>query len=351
MAMGLPIFSARLSTRLLCLKLKKKMKKTLFIALAIVLGGAFTTANAAKKDKKDKKVAAPVEVVKLNTKADSLSYAAGMQRTEGLLPYLKQSFGVDEKDMAEFLKGYEDVLKQGMSDKVKAYAAGQQIALMVDGRMLPYLKEEFKNSGDSINDKLFNEGFIAALKKDNSVFADSLAKPYFENAVKANIEAENMKNKKAGEAFLAENAKKEGVVTLPSGLQYKVLTAGTGEKPKATDRVTVKYEGKTLDGKVFDSSYKRNPQTTTFGVTQVIKGWTEALQLMPVGSKWELYIPYDLAYGEKGAGRDIKPYDALLFTVELVGIEKPAEAKAETKPAVKAASKILGKKSVKGNKK
>lgn len=319
------------------------MKKTLFVALAVILSGAFSTAYAAKKDKKAKKTETVAETVKLNTKSDSLSYAAGMSRTDGLLPYLKQNFGVEESDMADFLKGYEDVLKQGMSNKVKAYAAGQQIALMVDGRMLPFLKDEFKNAKDSINDKLFNEGFIAALKKDNSVFADSVAKPYFEAAVKANIEAENQKTKKVGEAFLAQNAKKEGVVTLPSGLQYKVLTAGTGEKPKATDRVKVKYEGKTVEGKVFDSSYKRNPQTTTFGVTQVIKGWTEALQLMPVGSKWELYIPYNLAYGERGAGRDIKPYDALIFTVELVDIEKP-ETKADEKPAVKAANKVVGKK-------
>lgn len=331
------------------------MKKTLFVALAIIASGAFSTAYAAKKDKKAKKTETVAETVKLNTKSDSLSYAAGMARTEGLLPYLKQNFGVEESDMADFLKGYEDVLKQGMSNKVKAYAAGQQIALMVDGRMLPYLKEEFKNAKDSINDKLFNEGFIAALKKDNSVFADSIAKPYFEKVVKANIETENQKTKKIGETFLAQNAKKEGVVTLPSGLQYKVLTAGTGEKPKATDRVKVKYEGKTVEGKVFDSSYKRNPQTTTFGVTQVIKGWTEALQLMPVGSKWELYIPYNLAYGERGAGRDIKPYDALIFTVELVDIEKPEAKTAEKsneKPAVKVANKLVGKKNpFKGKKK
>lgn len=331
------------------------MKKTLFVALALIASGAFSTAYAAKKDKKAKKTETVAETVKLNTKSDSLSYAAGMARTDGLLLYLKQNFGVEESDMADFLKGYEDVLKQGMSNKVKAYAAGQQIALMVDGRMLPYLKEEFKNAKDSINGKLFNEGFIAALKKDNSVFADSVAKPYFEKAVKANIEAENQKTKKIGEAFLAQNAKKEGVVTLPSGLQYKVLTAGTGEKPKATDRVKVKYEGKTVEGKVFDSSYKRNPQTTTFGVTQVIKGWTEALQLMPVGSKWELYIPYNLAYGERGVGRDIKPYDALIFTVELVDIEKPeakAAEKSNEKPAVKVANKLVGKKNLsKGKKK
>ena len=162
-------------------------------------------------------------------------------------------------------------------------------------------------------------------------------------AEKANKECMEKATKKKGEDFLSENAKKQGVVTLPNGLQYKVITEGKGEKPKATDRVTVKYEGKSIDGKVFDSSYKRNPQTTTFGLNQVIKGWTEALQLMPVGSKWEIYIPYDLAYGERGSGRNIKPYEALIFTVELVDIEKPkAEVKVEEKTATKKATAKKG---------
>lgn len=327
------------------------MKKTLLIALAIVASGAFTTANAAKKNKKDKKEVVKTETVSLKSVSDSLSYAAGMSRTEGLLPYLKQSFNVDEKDLADFIRGFEDAIKEGVSSKQNAYATGMQIANMVDTRMIPYLKEEFKSSKDSIDTNLFNQGFLASLKKDYTVMADSVAKPYFENTVKENINRINMKNKKAGEDFLAANAKKEGVVTLPDGLQYKVITAGTGEKPKSTDRVVVKYEGKTLDGKVFDSSYKRNPQTSTFGVTQVIKGWTEALQLMPVGSKWEVYIPYNLAYGERGAGRDIKPYDALIFTVELVDIEKP-KAKENAKPASSAAKTTTSaNKFIKGKKK
>ena len=135
--------------------------------------------------------------------------------------------------------------------------------------------------------------------------------------------------KKKGEDFLAENAKKQGVVTLPNGLQYKVITEGKGEKPKATDRVTVKYEGKSIYGKVFDSSYKRNPDTSTFRPDQVIKGWTEALTSMPAGSTWMLYIPQELAYGSRAAGQ-IKPYATLIFKVELVKIDRkqqPAEAK------------------------
>ena len=126
--------------------------------------------------------------------------------------------------------------------------------------------------------------------------------------------------KAAGEAFLAENAKREGVKVTESGLQYEVIEATIGQKPKATDKVRVHYEGTLIDGTVFDSSYKRG-ESITFGLNQVIKGWTEGLQLMSIGSKYKLYLPYQLAYGERGAGANIPPYAALIFTVELLGIE------------------------------
>ena len=121
--------------------------------------------------------------------------------------------------------------------------------------------------------------------------------------------------------FLSENQKKTGIVTLPSGLQYEVLTAGTGSKPTVTDEVTVHYKGTLADGKQFDSSYDRG-EPTTFVLNQVIKGWTEGLQQMPVGSKYRFYIPYSLGYGEKGAGQDIPPYSTLIFEVELIKIGK-----------------------------
>ena len=127
-------------------------------------------------------------------------------------------------------------------------------------------------------------------------------------------------NKKEGEAFLAENKGKDGVVTLPSGLQYKILKAGAGPKPAATDTVTVNYRGTLINGTEFDSSYKRG-QPATFPVSGVIKGWTEALQLMPVGSKWQVFIPSNLAYGERGAGNVIGPNATLIFEVELVAIQ------------------------------
>jgi FKBP-type peptidyl-prolyl cis-trans isomerase FklB len=127
--------------------------------------------------------------------------------------------------------------------------------------------------------------------------------------------------KKEGQAFLEANKKKEGVVTLPSGLQYKIIKEGTGPKPAASDKVKVHYQGSLINGKVFDSSIERG-EPVTFGVSEVIPGWTEALQLMPVGSKWQLFIPSDLGYGDAGAGNDIKPGSTLLFDVELLEIVK-----------------------------
>jgi FKBP-type peptidyl-prolyl cis-trans isomerase FklB len=128
------------------------------------------------------------------------------------------------------------------------------------------------------------------------------------------------KNKRDGAVFLSENKKKTGVVTLPSGLQYKVLTKGTGKKPKATQTVTVNYRGTFLDGTEFDNSYTRG-EPATFAVNGVIKGWTEALQLMPAGSKWQLYVPPELAYGEHGAGQVIPPQSTLIFEVELLSVK------------------------------
>lgn len=124
---------------------------------------------------------------------------------------------------------------------------------------------------------------------------------------------------KAGKEFLSENAKREGVVTLPSGLQYEIMTAGNGQTPAASDKVKVHYHGTLIDGTVFDSSVRRG-EPATFGVTQVISGWVEALQLMPVGSKWKLYIPSNLAYGAQGAGQQIGPHTTLVFEVELIDI-------------------------------
>lgn len=132
-------------------------------------------------------------------------------------------------------------------------------------------------------------------------------------------EEQSRKAKSAGEDFLAANAKKEGVVTLPSGLQYQVLREGNGKRPKATDQVRCHYEGTLINGTVFDSSYKRG-EPAVFGLNQVIKGWTEGVQLMQEGAKYRFFIPYDLAYGERGAGQQIPPFAALIFDVELIEV-------------------------------
>jgi len=174
-------------------------------------------------------------------------------------------------------------------------------------------------------DQLNKEILLAAFKK--AFLGDSVQiKPENANAKVqgfftelAKVEAD--KNTKVGEDFLAANKSKSGVVTLPSGLQYEIMKAGTGVKPKATDQVKCHYHGTTIEGKVFDSSVDRG-EPAVFPVDKVIPGWTEALQLMPVGSKWQLFIPAALAYGERGAGQDIKPNSALIFEVELLEIVK-----------------------------
>lgn len=261
----------------------------------------------------------------LKSTTDSLSYAAGITMTDGLLPYLKQSFGVDSTQMADFLRGFEEAVNKAGDNKFKAYMAGQQIAQMVQQRMLPDVKGRLEGAPDSINTKVFLRGFTDALRKSNSSMDKETASTYFQNRMEANQEAKNERlygaNRRAGEQFLANNAKQKGVVMLPSGLQYKELVKGTGAIPTQSDEVVVKYEGKLVDGTVFDSSYERKEQTNKFRPSQVIKGWTEALTKMPVGSKWQIFVPYQLAYGERDMGK-IKPYSALIFTIELIGIEK-----------------------------
>lgn len=162
----------------------------------------------------------------------------------------------------------------------------------------------------------------AGLKVDNAE-AQTLVQNFFqeqEAKQQAAAAGAGKAAKAAGEAFLAENAKKDGVVTLPSGLQYQVLKEGNGKKPSATDQVVCHYEGTLIDGTVFDSSYKRN-EPATFGLNQVIAGWTEGVQLMSEGAKYRFFIPYNLAYGERGAGAQIPPFAALVFDVELIQVK------------------------------
>jgi|SaaInl6LU_22_DNA_1037377.scaffolds.fasta_scaffold05484_6 FKBP-type peptidyl-prolyl cis-trans isomerase FklB len=199
-----------------------------------------------------------------------------------------------------------------LSDKMTkvSYALGINVA------------ESIKNQGmEEINaDAMLNgvkDKFVGEKTKMEMAEAQKTLETYFGEIQSKMIEKQSAE----GAAFLKENATKEGVVTLESGLQYKIIKQGTGAIPTAADKVKTHYTGTLINGKKFDSSVDRG-EPATFGVTQVIKGWTEALQLMPEGSKWELYIPHTLAYGAQGAGGSIPPYSALIFEIELIEIVK-----------------------------
>ena len=275
------------------------MKKLLIIALVLVAGASFSTAQAkGKKPKKPAKTA-----VSISTAADTLSYATGMA----------MSFGVDKKHYDEVVRGFRDAISHRGDTAFAAYCAGMELLRMMEKNMLPNLKKDLGEGGNTINDNLLFEGFTASLLGDTTVCTPQSAEKLFndtrEQAKRKAGEAVRLE----GERFLAENKLKEGVTTLPDGLQYKVLKEGNGPRPAATDEVEVIYEGRTLDGNVFDATYKhQGKKTDKFHLNGLIKGWTEALQLMPVGSKWEIYIPQELAYGSRQAGN--------IFTLELVGI-------------------------------
>lgn len=339
------------------------MKKILTLALVAALSATFTTASAKdkkecckaktecckvdkKKNKKCKKdktscCEAPVSLL---SKSDSLSYAAGMTYTTGLIDYVGKQFGVDSTSMGAFVAGLREGIKRSNDKQFMAHSAGVQIAQLLETRMYPGVANEVKNTPWTLDSITFNRGFIDAVLNDTTVMQVVDAKKYYEKTMTDEKHRQEDAYKKENVDWLTENAKKEGVVTLPSGLQYKVLTAGTGEVATKDDNVTVRYEGKTIDGNIFDSSYKRNPDTSTFRPDQVIKGWTEALTSMPAGSTWMLYIPQELAYGSRAAGQ-IKPYSTLIFKVELVKIDRKQPVVEEKKEEKAPAKKTTAKKS------
>ena len=298
------------------------MKKTLLLALALVVSASFSPVEAIKK--KNKEVVFPAQPVVLNNSSDSLSYAAGVALTNGLVSYLLQQ-KMDTTMMSDFVRGLREGIRSVGDPKQKAYMVGLDIARQVNERMLPGISEEFKDSPDSIISDLLCRGFIDAIEGDSTVFTYDAADKFFtEKRALDKIAKENKlygPNREAGEQFLKENAKKDSVIVLPSGLQYKVLVKGNGEVPLEDQKVQVNYEGRLIDGTVFDASARHGDKPSEFKPNQVIKGWTEALTMMPVGSKWQLFIPYYLAYGNRSAGV-IKPYSTLIFDVELVGIVK-----------------------------
>ena len=262
----------------------------------------------------------------LKSDIDTVSYAIGMAQTQGLKDYLVGRLGVETSYMDAFIKGLNEGANAGDDKKRAAYFAGIQIGQQISNQMVKGINHELlgEDSTKTISLKNFMAGFVAGtIGKGGLMTVDSAAQVAQDmmRAIKAkNLEKEFGPNKEAGEKYLADNAKKEGVKVLPSGVQYKVLKEGTGALPKDTSLVKVHYEGKTIDGKVFDSSYSRN-QPADFRANQVIKGWTDALVHMPAGSVWEVYIPQELAYGERQQGADIKPFSMLIFKIELLEVD------------------------------
>ena len=311
------------------------MRKTLNFALLLAAGTALATAPTQPGNKKQKaKAAAAVQKVALATPSDTLSYAAGQSFTRGLMEYVTQQLHVDSAHIGDFTAALREQLASAGDPAFAARAAAATVAQMVDDRMLPNVSKAFEGTSYNIDREKFNQGFIDAVLGDTAVMNVEAAAGHFDKVRKAEEAKKNEAYRQQNAAWLADNANKEGVKVLPSGLQYKVINTGTGAVAKQDDNVTVRYEGRTIDGKVFDSSYKRNPNTTSFRPNQVIKGWTEALTMMPEGSKWELYIPQELAYGARQAGQ-IKPYSTLIFTVEVVKVEPKADAAAADKAAAK----------------
>ena len=288
------------------------MKKLMFVAAMAIAAATFTgCGNSTPK-------------ASLKSDVDTLSYAIGMAQTQGLKEYLVGSLDVDTAYMAEFIKGLNEGANAGDNKKKAAYYAGIQIGQQISNRMVKGINHEIfgDDSTKTISLKNFMAGFISGTTGKGGLMTVDSAQTVAQTMMQA-IKARELEktygpNKEAGEKFLAENAKKEGVKTLPSGVQYKVIKEGTGAIPADTSLVKVHYEGKTIDGKVFDSSYKRG-EPINLRCNQTIKGWTDAMVHMPAGSTWEVYIPQDLAYGEREQG-DIKPFSVLIFKIELLEV-------------------------------
>ena len=212
---------------------------------------------------------------------------------------------------------------QGGTKKVKLEtnidSVSYAIGVMIGNNNLQQLSSF--PSGDQIKVDVLSAAFASAMAKENVMITDEDASALISKFAQSATEKESQKNLEEGNAFLEKNKAREGVVTTESGLQYEIITKGTGPKPTADDQVKVDYTGTLIDGTVFQSS-KDQGQPITLGVTQFIPGWTEALELMPVGSKWKIYVPANLAYGERGAGNDIGPNATLIFELELLEIVK-----------------------------
>ena len=292
------------------------MKKSIMVALALlVVGATFNSVNAQQIPP---------------TRIDSLSYSMGMAQTQGLKDYLVKQMKVDVNQTDDFVKGLKEGVNAGDDKQKAAYYAGLQIGQQIVRQMKPGINKELfgDDTNKSISMDQFMAGFISGYTGKDGLMsmddAQKLAQRLMDEVKTEALLEKYGDNKKAGEDFMAAQAKlakkkKSGITVLPSGLMYKVLVKGDGPVAKTTDKVKVKYEGRLIDGTVFDSTEKHGGEPATFAPNQVIKGWTEALTMMPVGSKWQLYIPQELAYGSRDAGQ-IKPFSALIFDVEVLEI-------------------------------
>ena len=288
------------------------MKKLSIVAVMAIVAAGFTACgNGTPK-------------ASLKSDVDSMSYAIGMAQTNGLKEYLVDRLGVDTAYMGEFIKGLNEGVNAGDSKKKAAYYAGIQIGQQIANQMVKGINHEVfgEDSTKTISMKNFMAGFISGTTGKgglmNMVDAQNVAQSKMQEIKAREMEKTYGPNNEEGEKFMAANAKKDGVKTLPSGVQYKVIKEGAGAIPADTSLVKVHYEGRLLNDSVFDSSYKRG-EPVTLRCNQTIKGWTDAMVHMPAGSVWEVYIPQDLAYGEREQGM-IKPFSVLVFKIELLEV-------------------------------
>ena len=290
------------------------MKKVTIVAAMAIVAAAFTSCGN------------PTPKANLKSDLDSMSYAMGMTQTQGLKDYLVQRLGVDTAYMDDFIKGLNEGANAGDDKKKNAYYAGIEIGKQIGNQMIKGINLEIfgDDSTKTISKKNFMAGFISGTTGTKGLMtleqAGELAQKLMTDYKKEQTEQQYSENKAEGEKYVANYAKGKDVKKLKDGVLYKVIKAGTGAIPTDTSMVKVHYEGKTIDGNVFDSSYKRG-EPVTLAANQVIPGWTTALSNMPVGSVWEVVIPQEQAYGDRSQ-RGIKPFSALIFKIELLGIEK-----------------------------
>lgn len=300
------------------------MKKTKIILMALVALLCMGATAATKKQRKGKKAAKEVAERVDTVSVDTFSYLLGMANSNGLKAYLSQRMGIDTAYVEDFLKGFQQKELTEADKREKARLAGMEIREQVETQVWSNANRQIDDSVDVLNHEQFIKGFQNGILPVDTTFsmdsAQSLVQKQMAYYHKVKMEKKYGANRVAGEQFLKLNAKQDSVQTTASGLQYKVITMGTGEIPQKTDRVKVDYEGRLIDGTVFDSSYKRG-KPATFPVGQVIAGWTEALCMMPVGSKWEVYVPQELGYGDREQQK-IPPFSCLVFTIELHEIVK-----------------------------